>query len=64
MKSYLVTMLVELPESSYRDWSEHNDVYYSVLHEIVNDEGHLIKVEEIPNGSVDKYTIFDEAGGV
>jgi len=64
MKTYLVTYVVEIPEESYSDWSEQNDVYGSIMLEMANDAGHMVEVKEIPNGSVDKYKIFDEAGGV
>jgi len=64
MKSYLVTYLVEIPEESYINWSEQNDVYGSIMLEMANDCGHMIEVKEVPNGLVNKYEIFDEAGGV
>jgi len=64
MKSYFVTYLVELPEESYADWSEQNDVYGSIMLEMANDNGHMVVVTEVPNGSVDKFAIFNEAGGV
>jgi len=64
MKSYVVTLLVELPESSYYDWSEQTDVYISVLKEIDDGNAHMIELKEVPNNTVDKYTIFDEFGGV
>ena len=64
MKTYMVTYVVEIPEESYVDWSEQNDVYGSIMLEMAKDNGHMVDVQEVPNYSMNKYKIFDEAGGV
>ncbi len=64
MKTYKVTYVVELPEESYANWSEQNDVYFSIMLEVDKGNASMVEVLEVPNGSMDKYTIFDEAGGI
>ena len=64
MKTYKVTYVVELSEEDYSHWSEQNDVYGSVMLEVENGNAAMVEVLEVPNGSIDKHTIFDEAGGV
>ena len=66
MKSFLCTVLVEVPEKVYKEFSERADLlFHSDVGRLHNEETtFLVSYKQIENNVIPKYLCFTEEGGV
>ncbi len=68
-KYYSCTVIVEIPESQYKNWSEQSDILFhgiGFLHDPENNNAYLVGYNETTKMALDinKYNMFNEDGGV
>lgn len=66
MKTYLVTVIVEVDEEEYKEWSEGSEETFSICNKVNAQENgvHVLSYKQVRNNAFPKWEVMTEEGGI